>query len=86
VTEERAQEAVAHLQQAALEFIEAARAVLDVAEEAVREPGGVLAVIADTVGGLAAALGEVRQQPAPQGREQPPSTAARGHVEHIRIS
>jgi hypothetical protein len=54
--DERAREAVAHLQRASLEFIDAARALLDVAEEAVREPGGVMAIVADTVGGLAGAL------------------------------
>jgi hypothetical protein len=54
--DERAREAVAHLQRASLEFIDAARALLDVAEEAVREPGGVMAIVAETVGGLAGAL------------------------------
>lgn len=78
MSDERAQEAVAHLQQATLEFIEAARAVLDVAEEAVRQPGGVLAIIADTVGGLAAAVAELRPDAAP--------SEHRGRVEHIRIS
>jgi len=48
VADERAQEALAHLQRAALEVIAAVRALLDVAEEAVREPGGVLSVISDT--------------------------------------
>jgi hypothetical protein len=76
MSDERAQEAVAHLQRATLEFIEAARAVLDVAEEAVRQPGGVLAVIADTVGGLAAAVAELRSD----------AVEERGRVEHIRIS
>ncbi len=56
--DDRAAEAVQHLQQAALEFISAARALLDVAEEAVREPGGVMAIVAETVSGLAEAVGE----------------------------
>ena len=55
----RTDEAIAHLQQATLEFIAAARAVLDVAEEAVREPSGVMAVIAETIGGVAAAVGDI---------------------------
>lgn len=81
--EARAQEAVTHLQRATLEFIEAARAVLDVAEEAVREPGGVLAIIAETVGGLAEAVGHLRpEHPRPDDRQRPPG----GRVEHIRIS
>jgi hypothetical protein len=41
-TEERAMEAVEHLQHAALEMIAAARAVLDVAEELVRDPAPLL--------------------------------------------
>jgi len=38
VTEDPSREAFDHLQRAALEMIAAARAVLDVAEEAVRQP------------------------------------------------
>ena len=58
-TDERTREAIAHLQRASLEFIEAARAVLDVAEEAVREPAGVMAILAETLGGLAGVVGGV---------------------------
>jgi hypothetical protein len=57
--DDRAQQAVAHLQRATLEFIEAARAVLDIAEEAVREPGGVMTVLTETLGGLAEAVAAV---------------------------
>jgi hypothetical protein len=64
--DERAREAVAHVQRASLEFIDAARALLDVAEEAVREPGGVMAIVAETLSGLAAAVGSAVPAPAGQ--------------------
>jgi hypothetical protein len=78
-SEERAREALAHLQRAALEFIDAARAVLDVAEEVVREPGGVAAVVAETVGGVAEALSQVAPAFAERGRAaggRPPPAGA----------
>src|SRR5258708_24408382 len=46
--DERAQEALDHLQTAALELIAAFRAVLDVAEEAVREPQGLFDLVSAT--------------------------------------
>jgi hypothetical protein len=74
--EERGREAVAHLQLAALEFINAMRVVLDIAEEAVREPGGVATVVSDTLSSLVAAAGGAR----------PTSPDESPRVEHIRIS
>lgn len=53
MNEERAQEAVEHLQRAALELIHAARAALDVAEELVREPSGMATVVASFLGSVA---------------------------------
>ena len=44
MNEERAHEVVEHLQAAALELIEAARAALDVAEELVKDPADALVV------------------------------------------
>jgi hypothetical protein len=44
MNEQRAREAVEHLQAAALEMIEAARAALDVAEDLVRDPAAVIAL------------------------------------------
>lgn len=44
--EERALDAVAHLQTAALEMIAAARAVLDVAEDLVKDPAPIIAMAA----------------------------------------
>jgi hypothetical protein len=55
--DERAQRAAEHFQRASLELIEAARAVLDIAEEAVREPGELMTVLTDTFAGLAEAIG-----------------------------
>ena len=82
-SDDRAQEALVHLQAAALEFIEAARAVLDVAEEVVREPGGVASVVAETVGGLAEAFAQVapafaERGRAAAGRPRPAGTASPG--------
>jgi len=96
--EDRARQAAAHLQRATLELIEAARAVLDVAEEAVREPGGVMVVLTETLGGLAEAVGTVapgwvergrRASAVPDDTEAPaPAKPPRRKpgVEHIRIS
>lgn len=52
---DRAKEGLDHLQAAALEAIAAARALLDVAEEVVREPGAI-GDVARTVVAMAAAL------------------------------
>jgi hypothetical protein len=45
---ERAKEAVGHLQEAALQMIAAARLVLDIAEEMVKDPAPLLAAAAAT--------------------------------------
>jgi hypothetical protein len=58
VNDERAAEAVDHLQAAALELIEAARAFLDVVEEMVSERDR-LSDLADTVGEMAVAAGRL---------------------------
>ena len=71
----RAHDVVTHLQAAAIEMIEAARAFLDVTEELVKEPGEATAMAA-TLANLAG-----RVAPAgPGGRKQGPG------VEHIRVS
>jgi hypothetical protein len=82
-------DALLHLQRAALEFIAAVRGVLDMAEDALRSPGDLAAVVAETAGSYAAAAGWW----APRGRSDPEADrpqeagphAARG-VQHIRIS
>ena len=78
MTEDRGHDAAAHLQKAALEFIEAARALLDVAEEAVREPGAVTNVISETFGAIVSA---VKTAPTSGDDASRPSG-----VEHIRIT
>jgi hypothetical protein len=73
MNDERAHEMVEHLQAAALELIEAARAFLDVAEDVVKDPGQALAV--------ASAAARLAGHSAP--------TDGAGHtarVEHIRVS
>lgn len=81
MVDDRAQEALDHLQKSALEFIAAMRAVLDVAEEAVREPQGLRDLLAATgraVAGVAAVGGPLSPPEAP--------SRARQGVEHIRVS
>ena len=55
--DERTQEALRHLQRATLEFIDAARARPDLAEDLVREPGGLVRIVAETVAGVSQAAG-----------------------------
>ena len=86
-------EALAHLQVAALELIEAARAALDVAEDLVREPAAALlmaGLFADVVG---AAQSTAKGWPPDQGGPAPGPPApdgthagARGHVQRVRVS
>ena len=101
MNEQRAHDVVAHLQAAALEMIAAARAVLDVAEELVKEPGeatAMVATLADLAGRLApptpagpAGPGGHKQGPAGAGGHKQGPAGPRGHeqrpgVEHIRVS
>lgn len=85
---DRAAEAAVHLQRAAMEFIVAARVLLDIAEEAVREPAGVVAMVSDTVAALiGVATGAGQARPAGRaGDETPPSERQRPGVEHIQVS
>ncbi|HVF76353.1 MAG TPA: hypothetical protein VM938_15060 [Acidimicrobiales bacterium] len=76
MNEERAQEAVEHLQAAAREMIAAARALLDVAEDLVADPAPLLAVVS--------ALGDLVPRPkAPEADETPVPTSK---VQRIRVS
>ena len=98
----RAHDVVAHLQAAALEMIEAARAFLDVAEELVKEPAEATAM-ATTLANLAgritptgsgggeAGSGGHKQSPAGSGGHKQSPAGSGGHkqspgVEHIRVS
>ena len=85
----RAHDVVTHLQAAALEMIEAARAFLDVAEELVKEPGEATAMAA-TLANLAGRVVPSGPAGPPEGQQQSPA-GSRGHgrspgVEHIRVS
>jgi hypothetical protein len=80
VADDRATEALDHLQAAALELIAALRAVLDVAEEAVREPQALMDVVTATARAAADAMGTSARK---DGSEAPPR---RPGVEHISIS
>ena len=87
--EERAGDALVHLQHAALEFIAAARVLLDVAEEAVREPAGLAAMVSETLGALFGAVGYQAQPGSKRGGEGPDgsrSSRPGSTVEHIRIT
>lgn len=85
---DRTAEAAVHLQRAAIEFIAAARTLLDVAEEAVREPAGVMNVVSETLGALLGALGAVAPRPAggPTPGGEPGAGHSRPGVEHIKVS
>lgn len=73
MNEERAQEAVEHLQAAARELIAAARAFLDVADDLVGDPTPLLAVLSS--------LGDLVPRPkAPEPDEPSP------RVQRIRVS
>ncbi len=74
MNEERAHEAVEHLQKAALELIEAARAMLDVAEDLVKDPADMVA--------LASAAAHF----AGAGKAPPRPSNGQSRVQHIRVS
>jgi hypothetical protein len=71
--EEKAHEVVEHLQAAALELIEAGRAMLDVAEDIVKDPAEVFAVASAAAHPANAANGA-------------PKTNGQRRVQHIRVS
>lgn len=79
---EKAKEALAHMQQAALQMIAAARAVLDLAEEMVKDPAPLLAAAAATAEAAAHAGARV-VDPTGNGHE---GTRAEPRVQHIRVS
>jgi len=79
--EERAIEAVEHLQAAAKELIAAARAVLDVAEDLVDHPDAVLSLL----GELAAPLVARGRAAASDGRHDDGAPES-PRVQHIRVS
>ncbi|MBA3655113.1 MAG: hypothetical protein H0W70_13085 [Actinobacteria bacterium] len=80
-TDERAKEALDHLQQAALEMIAALRAVLDVAEDLVKDPTPVAAFAAGVAHAASQAGGRMTAAEQREQREQ-----REPRVEHIRVS
>jgi hypothetical protein len=91
VTEEerndKAKEALEHMQQAALQMIAAARAVLDIAEEMVKDPAPLLAAAAATAEAAAHAGAHIAD---PSSRAGDHSAGHEAHdeprVQHIRVS
>ena len=89
-----AQEAAAHMRAAALELIAAARALLDVTEQLVKDPGPIVAAVA----ALAAAGRPVEPregtagespgdgQPAGGAEAGPRGRRSHSRVQHIRVS
>ncbi|MBV9412351.1 MAG: hypothetical protein JO148_12195 [Acidimicrobiia bacterium] len=71
--EEKAHEVVEHLQAAALELIEAARAMLDVAEDMVKDPADMVTLASAAAHFASAANG-------------PPKKNGQRRVQHIRVS
>jgi hypothetical protein len=89
VAEDRASEALDHLQAAALELIAAFRAVLDVAEEAVREPQALVDVVVATARAAADVVGAAPRRADPGAastRSSSDSPRRPSGVEHISIS
>lgn len=76
MNDERAREGVEHLQTAALELIEAARAFLDVAEDVVRDPSELVA-LAETVARVVAVA---------RPRSDGARSAAEPRVQRIHVS
>jgi hypothetical protein len=94
VTDERAAAAIDHLQKAALEVIEAARAALDLLEDVVQDPAGLAAVltqvgqVADSVvSSMARAAAASSTPPDEPATGEPPGPAASEptRVQHIPV-
>jgi hypothetical protein len=79
---EKAKEAVLHLQEAALQMIAAARAVLDIAEERVKDPAPLLAAAAATAEAAAKTGARIADPAAHADDGAPPEP----RVQHIRVS
>lgn len=88
MNEERAREGVEHLQNAARELIEAARAFLDVAEEAVEDPAALKPLVGTLVELADLAAGRMRASGAEtgSGADDPARPAASKRVERIPVT
>lgn len=87
MNDERAAEGLDHLQTAALELIQAARAFLDVAEDLVADRDKVAEVVA-AVGSVADAATRAARGQAPRAGRTGPNDPNAEHdgVQHIRVS
>ena len=89
MTEDRAREAVEHLQQAALQMIEAGRAFLDLAEELVKDPAPLVAAAA-AAADAASSLARRGSDPSEPGYDDGGGRGGDGRVtsrvQHIRVS
>lgn len=82
--DDRAREAVEHLQSAAKEMIAAARAVLDVAEELIDDPTPLLAVASQMADFAARGRAAMQGDSHHEDNGESPSQAPR--VQHIKVS
>lgn len=80
MSDDSVREAVGHLQGAALELVAAARAVLDLAEEMIRDPAELLALAT-----AAARLASSRPQPGPR-PDDGARRAATARISRIEVS
>jgi hypothetical protein len=83
---EKAKEAVEHLQEAALQMIAAARAVLDIAEEMVKDPAPLLAAAAATAEAAAKTGARIADPSAGAREHDHDDPASEPRVQHIRVS
>jgi hypothetical protein len=82
---DRMADALSHLQVAALELVEAARAALDVAEDLVREPAVALLLAGTVAEALRATQSAAGARPPPEPRASGAEPAAPGSVARIRV-
>jgi hypothetical protein len=83
--DDRATEALAHLQRALLEMIQAARAALDLVEDVVADPQSLAGMVAN-MGRLAQAVVAAASSPHPAAEEPAPAAdGTRAGVERIPV-
>lgn len=92
MNDDKAKEAAEHLQAATLQAIAAGRALLDLLEEAVQEPGPLLAVVATTAQAVQEALkgawehASAAASPTGEPSDDDHHTSTASRVQHIRVS
>lgn len=88
MNEQRAYDAVRHLQAAAVEMIEAARAALEVVEEVIRDPSVLadLMAAAQAAGSSSAGAARGRREPGPDETDRAQSGPGSSRVTRIPVS